>query len=209
MEKRITVFPGNETRDLFTFNSRKRRAVSPPAAKSPPLFLADSPPVSPVPPPKRRETNHPSLGPLLPVKSKGSTERPHFVYDKEHDTSSFDAVSQESPWKRYRPVLTEDQAGPITLAHKVESSFTIVAIRERKGAYRKGVITRCSHKNLVALQEVFFHDDVDAFYFVYEPMAVSLAALHCVPGDKLLAYEIAAISKEVRSDMLLLSTFTK
>ena len=194
--RRRTVFPGNEAREYlsFTSQSRKRRAVSPP------LFVPEpSPPISPVPPivpSKRREIHRQSLGPLLPVKLEAKVDRSHLVDNIEHDASNFDAVSQDSPWKTFRPVLTEDQAGPVTLAHQIESNFKIVAIRKRNAAYRKGLITRCSHKNLVALQEVFFRDD--NFYFVYEPMAVSLAALQCVPGDKLLAYEIAAVSKEVK-----------
>ena len=196
------MFPGGEPQELLTSTSRKRRAVSPPLS-SPTLFVETPPPIAPVPPvalSARPEIHGQPIGPILPIKN----------YTQKQDSSrsfpgnehvSFDSVALEPPFRRYKPILTEDQAGMITVAHSINSAFDVVAIRKRSVPYRKGSVLRCSQKNLVALKEAFYYED--CFYFVYEPMAVSLAALQCVPGDDFVAYEISAVAKEVCTPLLI------
>ena len=203
MEKRRTVFPGGEPRELLASTSRKRRAVSPPLS-SPTLFVETPPPIAPVPPvalSARREAHRQPVGRLLPIKSNAQEQDSASVLSSQQ--VAFGSVALEPPFRRYKPVLTEDQAGMITVAHSINSAFDVVAIRKRNVPYRKGSVSRCSQKNLVALKEAFYYEN--CFYFAYEPMVVSLVALQCVPGDDFVAYEILAVAKEVCT-LLLIAT---
>ena len=51
------------------------------------------------------------------------------------------------PWCRYRAILDEDQAGPCTVAHLVDSSFELVVLKKKVSHYRTFAEV-CRHRTM-------------------------------------------------------------
>lgn len=200
MERRRTCFPGNRLQDLQLPAKRKERDPSPDLfvspAKSPiePLAL----PAASESSPKKR-----AVGRSLPQQA----ELHRYDVQATHREHRSDIVRLEDPWNQYKPVLTEDQAGQVTVAHGRSSTRSVVAIRRLLGECRPDRIISCQHPNVVALKEAFHSEG--AFYFVYEPTSVPLAAIQVMPGPHLRPFEIAAICKEVAMSRRILARLTR
>lgn len=183
MERRLTIFPGTSNPHLI----RKRAEINLPALPTPPTL---SPSISEIPVPTytRRSIPHPKIPVNVSSASQSSFKRPK---------AERNFAQEKDPWLVYHTVLTEDQAGPVTLAYRQEPAFPIVAIKERKKTVDDPMcrLYKTSHPNVVALQEVFLNQNT--LYFMYESMVVSLAAIQASPCGNLAAYEIATVCKEV------------
>jgi serine/threonine protein kinase len=102
----------------------------------------------------------------------------------------------EAPWERYRKSFSLNQAGCGQVVHANDSSF-------REGIIKTVNTTRSElsriisspHKNLVHLQEAFYHND--QIFLLYEIMDISLAQLFTTPFGSLQLFEVAAFSKEL------------
>jgi len=180
MERRLTIFPGTSNPHL----SRKRAEIDLPALPT----LSPSIPEIPVSIHHHRSILRPKIPVNVSSVSHSALKRP----------KTERAFGQEKdPWLVYHTVLTEDQAGSVTLAYRQEPAFPIVAIKERKKTVDDPMckLSRTFHPNVVALQEVFLNQNT--LYFMYECMVVSLTAIQASPCGSLAAYEIATICREV------------
>jgi hypothetical protein len=170
MNRRGTIFPGQGS-EYYTF-VRKRRASEELPTSTPPT---DTPPTGH----SRRR-----VGPLLPVNI-------HLT----QGVGLTDVYIKENPWSYYKRLFNENQAGPATIATKIDATHRVAAIKIRTFRHDHGGVTRYSHPNIVSLLEVFLHNG--HIFFVYEPMTIPLSAFLEIPYEDLIAPEIAAVAKEV------------
>ena len=102
-----------------------------------------------------------------------------------------------SPWRTYNRLLTDDEAGPVIIAHEHTLNFPMVAIKQRglDQNWNLRRLIRVEHSNIVSLLAAY--RDASELYLVYESMAVSLSQIQRCPHGPLREYEIAIIYKEV------------
>ena len=198
----------------------KRRTIFPGTARDPSWQVSDSPP-----PKRSAEASFESGTNVLKKQTTSSSLfKPHpepasvLTKIKEHDgivakppevknrilpptygrLASSLPILPESPWSKYRPILTEEQGGDAIIAHSIEASFELVVVRclsKTLSQKHGGSLRNSSHANIVPLYHAFQHNEI--LYFVYSPMSVPLAALQCVAEGDFEAFEVAAICKEV------------
>ena len=141
------------------------------------------------PPPTVQPATHP------PSRPQQRHELPSTPSATQHESSA-DA-------SQFKPIITEDQAGDGTVAHRVDSKFPLVLLkkRARSGSETECPLTTTRHPNLVNLLAFFEHDD--AINLVYECMQVSLSHIQVSPYSSFAEYELAAICKEVIPDLII------
>jgi Protein kinase domain len=102
-----------------------------------------------------------------------------------------------SPWREYFPILPEEQAGPVTVAHKICKDFTVHAIKERRldTLNQPSALFKITHPQLVHLRAAYTKHPL--LYLVYESMEVSLEDIESCPHGPLKEFEIATICREV------------
>ena len=117
------------------------------------------------------------------------------------------SVDQQNSSVTYEGFLHFDQAGSAIIGSTNTKDCTLVAIKTSKGSTNLDMqhLTECKHENVVQLLDVFDIDD-NEICMVYEQMEVSLRLINGNPYIKWKAYEIAAISKEVCSNELLIDS---
>ncbi|KAI9673510.1 MAG: hypothetical protein M1822_009937 [Bathelium mastoideum] len=111
------------------------------------------------------------------------------------------ASSLSSPWHIYTKLMREDQAGPAIVAYASntrpgqDACLRFCAIKKYRGHGRTIIeYGRKSHANLVAMVDVFEHDDYISV--AYEHMIMSLTALRASPLSLFHETEIAFICKQ-------------
>ena len=200
--RRETLFPGSSTvlgkrfvRDEDVTNNSSRLSAS--QVPKVPDFLSN----------KRHEAP-----PALPVKVNPHSQR--FAingrFSRPNPPLSRGPVYHRSnPWESYYPILDENQAGRVTIAHKNDPKHPIVVIKQRACAEeaRLKKIFRSDHKNVVLLIETYYYNQ--NLYFVYESMDVSLAEIQSTPYGIFEEFHIATVCKEVINPWLKYSTLPK
>lgn len=187
----MTVFPGNSQQTSLT----KRPA--PDDAESSGRLSASK--IPKVPDFHRSQRLHP---PALPVKatphSRLSTQSSRFPkFPREPIGQRSIKCQKGTPWQDHFAILEEEQAGTVTIAHRVEHEHGIVAIRKQECSDGTADKTwaRCHHDSVVTLHGTYL--DGNTLFFVYDFMEVSLAEALLSPVGKLARYQIAAICQEV------------
>ena len=183
MERRVTVFPGNAQ----SFQMRRTQTSSEESTVKPTV----SPTAAPVTLPPVTSSHCSDLPPRLPLKAHlspaaGSTK--NNIRDFWH---------RRDPREAYQSILTEDQAGLVTVAHRLQATLPIVVIKTFSNANFEHAkkLKRVLHPNIMSLVEVL--SSPPTLHIVYEHMSLSLAAVQASPCRPFANYEIAAIVKEV------------
>jgi hypothetical protein len=138
----------------------------------------------------------------LPPTVQPATHPPSHPQQRHELPSTPSATQQESSAdaSQFKPIITENQAGDGTVAHRVDPQFPLVLLKKRAKSGPECLLTTTRHPNLVNLLAFFEHDD--AINLVYECMLVSLSHIQVSPYSSFAEYELAAICKEVVPDLI-------
>ena len=152
-------------------------------------------------PPKRSFLTGGNIPPKLPIAINSGSLFPALPQPKAL------ILQNESPWLKYREILNEDQAGPCVIAHKNDSKFTAVVIKQRpimQLSRNQIMLVPVKHPNIISLEEAFISQDL---YLIYEHLCVdvTLREIRASPSIAFRDYELAAICKEVSFKDLLYS----
>lgn len=103
------------------------------------------------------------------------------------------------PWQSYLSWMDDDQAGPVSIAHKQDSRFQVVAIKKRALTpnMRFHDLKAVQHENIVHLQASF--RDASTVYLVYESIKISLREMQACAYGPFKDFEISSICKQVRT----------
>ncbi len=196
-ERRITHFPGNTSITPTPGNSTPVLGKRPPD-QNPQLSRRFSTSNLTLPRVPTYHRGQPPAQIRLPV----NTNSQHYAASARIAKAAADLfVKEGSPWSEYYAILTEDQDGKVTIAHDHKIHHRIVAIRQQpvQESQRLKQPIRCAHINLVELTGIF--QDESSIYFAYEWIDVSVAEVQSAPCGKFASYHIAAICKEVSSEL--------
>lgn len=176
----VTVFPQS---DRYETNVTRKRSVN------------SDDVLSPIPDPPRFKFSKPSPEP--PVDDSflfSSVSQANADTGEKHENKRR-LIRQGQP--RYQGILNEDQAGPCTVAYRMDPDFQLYASKSRTlNADQVSRLKPTSHPNLVNVQ-CFYDDDDSSVRILYECTAVSLAELLAIPGDAFREYEWAVVCEEV------------
>ena len=189
-ERRLTQFPGSSS----TTKSGTRRFESEREAR---LSASKIPKV-----PEFLQSQSRNPPPAIPLKVNPSSQQflPTSRFSKKTETVTRkpNAILQNgNPWRTYYAILSEDQAGQVTVAYKNEIEHPMFAIKEHvcKDSESVKQLVMCSHKNIVALYDAYL--DNDSLYLIYECLQISLAEVQSTQYGDLATFQIAAVCREV------------
>lgn len=171
LNRRVTQFPGsNETGPVLP----RYNVTEPPPGKL-----------------KRLQRKRPPA--KLPI-----TVNPHSIPLSQTSKRPATAFCENaSPWQKYKILVTDDDAGPVTVAaHAHDLNLPAVAIKEREAAASVDLkrLIKVQHSNVVHLLAAFYDTQL---YLVYESTPASLLEVQSCCYGPLKELEMASICKEV------------
>lgn len=145
--------------------------------------------------PRKRQRN---LGPVLPI----NTNRLSFPIpsSKLHVNLKTNWIQKCTPWITYHKFMMLEQGGSALICHDQRHSLVAIKDRPHKKEDMLDCLTSCLYGNLVNLVDVFFNNNT--VYLAYEYVEISARNLRSNSKRILNHVQIAAICKEVRSDLV-------
>ena len=142
-------------------------------------------------PPPRQRTKKTVKGPLKTLRL------PQLC--KLEDISSVLIVRQQSPWNKYRPVLTCEIAGKVIMATHRSNPSRLQAVREYPKNDAESLIQRFGclhHANILSSRDCYI--DSNSLYAFVDDLPLTLGNLVSAPDIYPTEVEIAAIMLQVR-----------
>jgi hypothetical protein len=188
-DRRVTQFPGSNEIGLIlpqqvTLPNESNVAEQPAAKLKRHLQRAPPPPRLPVK--AKPNSNLWSQPPTVTAPCPPPSKRTITAFCEE-----------TSPWQKYHRIVSDNQAGPVVVAHEHRLTFSVVAIKEREvvAGWDLKRLIKVQHGNIVNLLAAF--RDLSQLYLVYESMPVSLSDVQACPFGPLKEFEMATVCKEV------------
>jgi Protein kinase domain len=147
----------------------------------------------------KRQANGTTLPPRLPLSVNPHSN--HWDSSRPAKRLNTSFCTSGSPWDQYFPILSDEQAGPVTVAHENCPAFPVYAVKERtlNASDQSSRLLKIVHPQLVHLRAAYTKQSL--MYLVYESMDVSLDDIQRCPYGPLKEFEIATICREVISGL--------
>jgi hypothetical protein len=114
------------------------------------------------------------------------------------DITSVLLIRRESPWDTYRPVITYDGAGHVTIATRRSRPSRVVAIRQFPKEDTRRLIGRfgqLEHKNVLSLLECYL--DGDSIFLLVDDLALTLGRIVAYPNLRPAEFELGCLMAQV------------
>jgi hypothetical protein len=114
------------------------------------------------------------------------------------DITSALLIRRESPWDTYRPVLTYDSAGHVTIATRRSRPSRVVAIRQFPKEDTRRLIGRFGqpeHKNVLSMLECYL--DGDSAFVLVDDLALTLGHIVACQNLRPAEFELGCLMAQV------------